>query len=154
RELYKQQFSTVPMEAAHFAVADAGEPGNEVDVRLIDFKIRMAKSDAANPAKMPAKTAAPPTKTPSPKTPSPETPATEEETPRGVPRSVWVGIIAVVLTAIALGTWLALRSRRGTPAPATPPVTADAPIEFACAKCKKSLKVKRTSAGKQVKCPQ
>lgn len=157
RELFQQKFSTVPMESAHLAVTDSGEAGNLVDVRLVDFKVRMAKENAAAP---PAKAAAPPP--PKSGDPTPVTPPTtaSEEPARGVPRLVWVLIAVLVLAVLSVGTWFALRSRRGPPpatsTPASKPseaITADAPIAFACAGCNKQLKVKRTSAGKSVKCP-
>lgn len=151
REVLKQKFFTGPMESAHVAVTDSGEPGNEVDVRLIDWKIRMSK---ANPDIAAAPKTPPRSRDPVPD-PTGQTNSGDEPA-RGVPRLVWVLIAALVLLAGAVGTWLVVRSRRGSPAaaPAAAPAAVDTPIALTCAGCKKPLKVKRAFAGKSVKCPQ
>lgn len=162
REVLKHKFTAADLAFAHFEVVDSGEPDVDVDVRLVDWTLRLEKAspEVASAVKLAPKTSG---------VAGTPTPSTVDPPARTLPRLVWVLIVVAVLAVVALGTWLVLRTRRKSPAanpmpadslasrPAAPKaavVSSEEPIAFACAGCQKPLKARRTSAGKSVKCPQ
>jgi hypothetical protein len=139
----QDQFGTEDMAHVHFVVADSGTPGNAVDARLVDLRIR-----AANLIPDPTAGAAPAVAAAGPARPSGS---------RGW--LVGAGILAlVVLASVAAG--LAVRRRpRKVPVPAAGPDMAKpqaaAPaVSVQCPGCGKALKARPELAGKRVKCPQ
>jgi serine/threonine protein kinase len=144
QEIYSQdQFGTDDMAHVRFVVADSGRPGNAVDARLVDLRIR-----SGNPLPEPAPDSAAPG--------APQHPSGSK---------IWLaaaGILGVVILLAALGVWLVVRSRdrAGREEPGDDPV-AESPapaagppaLSFACSACGKKLKGKLQLAGKSVQCP-
>jgi len=114
-------------------VGSTGGPKAKLDVRFTDLRVRTGK--AVTP---PAAPAAPPR------------------------RSTWIllPILAVFLSALALGALLLLRRRRpdqaeqqATDLAEADKSTATAPVAFRCSGCDKGIKVRVELAGKKIKCP-
>jgi serine/threonine protein kinase len=97
----QENFGTDDLNHVHFEVSDSGKPGNAVDFRLVDLRIRSTNALAAAAAEPPAPAEAPPA------------PAAARGSRRGV------GILGLVLVA-ALAVALAVRQqrRKKVPAPA------------------------------------
>jgi len=146
------QFGTEDMAHVHFSVNDSGTPGNAVDVRLIDLKIR-----AADFIPDPGDTNLPPA--------SASAPTLGSEPQRKPGSRKWLAALAIMglLVISTFGVFLVVRRLRrpgdspsSDPAPEgeVPARTAAPPISLRCSGCEKSLKVKSALAGKKVKCPQ
>jgi DNA-directed RNA polymerase subunit RPC12/RpoP len=145
------------MELPHngFSVSDSGKPGNAVDARLIDLRVRMGDiqlEKAIGPAPLPAPVTAP----------------NGDDGPLPAPQnegsaSLWLivilaGVGASVLGVITVIAVLLLRRRPAlattTKTPARRKEAGVKTVHFSCASCGKKLKVKSELAGKKIKCPQ
>jgi hypothetical protein len=142
QEIYsKDPFGTEDMVHVHFVVADSGTPGNAVDARLVDLRIRAARL-------LPDPTAQP-------------TPAAAAE-PASVMKGWFAAGALLVVAVVALAAaGLALRRRTRQPSAAVPaadgearPEAAAASVAVRCPGCGKVLKARRELAGKRIKCPQ
>jgi len=143
RPIFQWPLGADDLETVHFTVTDSGSPGNRVDARLVDLRIR-----SSGPIPEAAPEAAPPS---------------DQQQPAG--SRVWL-VLAVLLGLLlsgALGVGLYLRSRRQAAATPDDDALADqnaksdvavTSVSFPCAGCGKNLKVRATLAGKKVKCPQ
>jgi hypothetical protein len=153
REIYRvPHFGTEDLAHLRFEVIDSGEPGNPVDARLIDLRIRAARlivpggtRDAGAPVDA----------------------ATGNAASRAwLAAALTVGLAAALLcAAVAGGLWV-LRRRAGhrTPEAVATPDRVEKSAEDAdaaatrlllqCPACNRKLKVKPALAGKNVKCPQ
>jgi serine/threonine protein kinase len=141
-EIFSQDpFVTEDMAHVRFVVADSGTPGNAVDARLVDLKVRATNL-----------------------IPDPTSGTAAAVEPGGKSGSKgWVAAAGtlVLLILLSLAVWLAVRRLRRTgKAPAPGPEgearaeTAAPPVSFPCPGCGKKLRVKAGLAGKKVKCPQ
>ncbi len=144
----KEPFGTEDMAHVHFSVTDSGSPGNAVDARLVDFKIRATKfiPDPGATNLIPDLA-----------------PAGEPERKSGSKKWLAALGIMVLLVLSSLGIFLAVRRLRR---PETPTLPAPVPegevrakpatpsISLRCSGCEKTLKIKPELAGKKVKCPQ
>jgi serine/threonine protein kinase len=114
-------------------VGSTGGPNATLDVRLTDLRVRMSTRLAPPPSEGNAHLSA----------------------------RIALPIVAVVLTALGLGVWLLLRSRRdpaeqqATDSAAKPdhPAAAMPLIAFNCSGCARGLKARAEIAGKKIKCP-
>jgi hypothetical protein len=148
QEIFSQdQFGTDDMGLVLLVVTDSGRPGNAIDARLVDFKIRAADlipdpvagaAPAAGPAAKPER----------------------EAGSKGWPAAAAV-LLLVLLSGLAVCLVLFLRRRAGAapahgPAPGgeAGPSAAAPSVSVRCAGCGKVLKGKPELAGKKVKCPQ
>jgi hypothetical protein len=142
QEIHQEEFGAEDIKSVWLTAKTGRQPCN-VDVRLLDLRIRSGGATADVPG------AGPPGTNP---------PAA------GPPWAGWKVWLAVAMAlAVAVGTWLAVRQRRragkasaAAGAPGTPaePGAASAPIAFPCPGCGKKLRAGAPLAGKQVKCPQ
>jgi DNA-directed RNA polymerase subunit RPC12/RpoP len=153
QEIWKvADYGTEPLKYLGFQVTDSAEPGNPVDARLIDLRVRMGKLDLA---KM---TDASPVAEP--------VPAMVEKKDQPIAQSgtSWIWIIGIVGGAILLLLLFAivviavLLVRRKAAAKKQTVDKTDRPpssalMVFACERCGKKLKVKTDAAGKKIKCP-
>jgi hypothetical protein len=134
REIWHGNFGTDELKVVHFAVVDGGKPGNAVDVRLTDYRIRSGANipvEAAQPSPQPA--APPPAKASS-----------------GPLWGALAGVLVLLVAGGGLGAWLLWRRRHSSePAPAA----ASAGVDARCPSCQKRLKVNASVAGKKIKCP-
>jgi hypothetical protein len=153
REIKRREFGIEDIAHVRFVVADSGHPGNSVDARLVDLKIRARRMNP-DPSTDPAPA------------PAPASAAVPPEADREPASYIWlvvaIGLAAVLLIAASVGVlFLLLRRRRveaappraTVEAPADPAPAMSAMIAFACPGCGKNLKVKAQLAGKKVKCP-
>jgi Protein of unknown function (DUF1583) len=110
-------FGTEDMELARFEVVDSGAPGNSVDVRLIDLRIRTGNL-VPEKATVPAPLAEP---APAPINPAPPAPGAAQPGGEAARSRVWlvaalvVGLAFTLLLVATVGLWLFLR-HRGQPA--------------------------------------
>ncbi len=147
-----KNFGDMDLPHNGFSVSDSGKPGNAVDARLIDLRIRMGNIEfekATGPAPLPDKAA--------PQVVDAPAPAPQNEGSG----SLWLIVIlagagVLLLMFIVLVAVLLLRRSRAAHTPAQPSKKeASVPtIHFPCASCGKKLKVKSELAGKKIKCPQ
>ena len=137
---YQEKFGAEDLTQFKCEVVDSGTPGNPIDARLIDLRVRMSKSLPDNAAQ-PAPLAAPaPVAIPVP----PVGEKSGKEDTRGWLIAAFILAITIPLVAaLAAATVFFLRGRK---------VDAQLP-NFACPECGKQLKVKPELAGKKVKCP-
>jgi hypothetical protein len=146
KELCSYEGDAADMRLARIA-AYPGQSSDEVEVRLVDLRLR---SDGLNPDLI-AKQSGP------------------ADAPADVGGKGWllvaIAIASVIFLTLTVTAGIAFFARRrGQPAPALGGDPASgtasaaqpeaAPIAFACSGCGKHLKVKVEPAGKKVKCPQ
>jgi hypothetical protein len=139
-EVYSQdQFGTEDMAHVRFVVADSGRPGNAVDARLVDLRIRAARL-----------------------IPDPDPESIPSGLPERRPESrAWLAAAAIVgLLALSfLAVVLVVLHRRKPPDPSADaegedrPEAAAPPLSLRCPGCGKALKARAELAGKRVKCP-
>jgi predicted RNA-binding Zn-ribbon protein involved in translation (DUF1610 family) len=143
REIKQQEFGTDDIADVRFVVADSGSPGNAVDARLVDLKIRASKFS-------PDPVAAG----------GPATDGPVKSADRGwLMAALLIGAAIIVFVSGAAAAAVFLRRRRPAvqaPAANQPAATeaAAAIVAVACAGCGKKLKAKAEWAGRTVKCPQ
>ncbi len=147
---FQKDFGAADLEHFRFGVADSGEPGNPVEARLIDLRIRMG-TVTADKAFAPAPLAEP----------APPPPGAEAEAPgtkNWILLTLVLGLGVALTAATGLGVLLILRRRR--PAETPPSELADkfeaavGPVLVLCGGCGKKLKVRTEMAGKKIKCTQ
>jgi phage FluMu protein Com len=143
REIKQQEFGTDDIADVRFVVADSGSPGNAVDARLIDLKIRASKL-SPDPVAAGGPAADGPVKS----------------ADRGwLVAALLIGAAIIVFVSGAAAAAIFLwRRRRAVQAPSgNQPAATEAAspiVAIACAGCGKQLKAKAELAGKKVKCPQ
>jgi DNA-directed RNA polymerase subunit RPC12/RpoP len=147
-----KNFGDMDLPHNGFSVSDSGKPGNAVDARLIDLRVRMGNiqfDKAIGPAPLPDDVA--------PKVVDAPAPAPQNEGSG----SLWLfvifaGVGVLLLVGIGLALVLLLRRRATAPMPvkAVKKEASAATMHFQCASCGKKLKVKSEMAGKKIKCPQ
>jgi predicted RNA-binding Zn-ribbon protein involved in translation (DUF1610 family) len=143
REIKQQEFVTDNLEHVRFAVTDGYSPGNAVDARLVDLRIRASKF-SPDPVAAGGPAADGPVKS----------------ADRGwLVAALLIGAAIIVFVSGAAATAVFLRQRRpGVQAPAgNQPAAIEAVaaiVAVACAGCGKKLKAKAEWAGRTVKCPQ
>ena len=152
---YQKNFGAEDLHYVRFGVTDSGEPGNPVDARLIDLRIRMGEivpDKALEPATLPAPA---PLAEPAP---VPTEPTSKSGTKTWLAILLFLGLGVTLAFAIGLSAWLLLRNRYpSTASPANEPAkseTTSATVAFACSGCGKNLKANKAMAGKKVKCSQ
>jgi hypothetical protein len=145
RELHRYDLGPDNVAMVRLA-ANPGGPGEPVDLRIVDLKVR--------------------SETPLPVPDQAFDPHSPSATQAKGWRRAWLGAAALVGALIAgslLGVWLIGRHRRrARKALATAPVQDEPakpeapppPLSFVCPGCGKKLKVRAELAGKRVKCPQ
>jgi hypothetical protein len=102
-EIDRFDYGTEEVSRVHFSVTDSGKPGNAVDVRLVDLKVRSPSAAAEQ-----AVTAA----------------STPETDGQGGSRIWFKGSLAIlaIILMTAVAVWLYVRSRRGNAAMEAPVV--------------------------------
>jgi predicted RNA-binding Zn-ribbon protein involved in translation (DUF1610 family) len=156
---FQEDFGTEDLEHFRFGVSDSGEPGNPVDARLVDLRIRMGgilPDKAFDPAPL-----LPPAPLEEPTAP-PDVTKGKSWTTSSLARLWGLGLGMTLALAIGLGVWLSLRHRgRSSEVIASVPKAdveqkPDAPATWAfviCSSCGKKLKVEAGLVGKKLKCP-
>jgi DNA-directed RNA polymerase subunit RPC12/RpoP len=153
---YQKNFGAEDLEFLKLSVTDSGEPGNPVDARLVDLRVRMGPSLADN-AFTPA-----PLAEPAPAAEVPLVPASPEGKSRPSRTLLVVlllGLGLTLLVGVSLAAWYFLRRQHDSAKlpekdSVEEPGAAQATVLLACSNCGKKLKVKTEVAGKKVKCPQ
>ncbi len=142
REIGQWPMGTDDLALVRFDVIDSGSPGNQVDARLVDLRIRTGQ-----PIPEAAAEATPP--------PQPNRPARSR---------TWM-VATLLLGLLLMGALLAalyLRSRQQAAEALDEGVLADQPtrsevtprsLSFSCPGCGKNLKARADLNGKKVKCP-
>ncbi len=143
RVLAERDFGTEDVPRVGFTVADSGSPGNAVDARLVDLRIRFQNVAAVGVA-----------------TKAPNADVAVPSADRGwLMAALLIGAAIVVFIGVGAGAAFFLWRRR--PAGQTPVVSplagtevASAKVTVACTSCGKKLRAKGEWAGRKVKCPQ
>jgi len=137
---------------AGFQVSDSGEPGNPVDARLIDLRLRLGKIESEKlTTASPLAASAPNAEV------VPLAPRSEEARPRSLIALVLFGA-GVFALLLVVGIVVLMRRRKKGIETSSESVKAHEtqPAEtfvVACANCGKKLKAKAEALGKKVKCP-
>jgi predicted RNA-binding Zn-ribbon protein involved in translation (DUF1610 family) len=134
---------------AGFQVADSGKPGNPIDARLIDLRMRMGKVERDKiTAASPLAAAAP---VQAARDGGQAAPRMLDGVPRWMTALMAIGAGLLVLLVALIGVLLFMRRRK--PIPLDNEDVSSEPRVVACSACGKKLKIKAESAGKKVKCP-
>jgi DNA-directed RNA polymerase subunit RPC12/RpoP len=142
RELAQRDFGAEDVAQVRFAVSDSG-PGNAIDVRLVDLRIRSRIVPGAGVVAG-----------------VPGAAGLEKRADRGwLMAALLIGVAIVVFVSLAGAAAFFLRKRRPAvqaPAGNQPAATdaASAIVVVVCAGCGTELKAKAEWAGKKIKCPQ
>jgi hypothetical protein len=154
---YQKNFGDEDLEFLKFGVTDSGEPGNPVDARLIDLRVRLGPVPADN-AFAPA-----PLAEPAPVIVSPLVPVDQEgkdRPDRSLLVILLVGLGLTLVVGISLATWYMLHQQRNSSSLPENVEEAEVieeelpPVVITCSNCGKQLKVVSALAGKRVKCSQ
>ena len=133
RDVLQAHLGAEDLSSLRFEVTDSWKPGNAVDARLIDLKVRSGTLPAA--PHVDAELVMPV--------------AEEKPVPKKWLMIVQIGGLLVALSFLGLGGWLALRRRVSGPPSA---LASPGMIALTCPGCGKSMKVQAGLAGKKGRC--